>query len=551
MACLAAVLLAFAGTAAAQEAERELPAPVAAPGDALTEALETGELTEAEYALERARSIFHLARVRREFGDVDRPSPRDATLILRDLAARVRLLRGAERVAAERILARPPQGEDGVPIGNGWDVLEAALSPACGVNVCVHWVDAPGNEDAPDLVDDDPFNGIPDWVDRTLETWEAVWFQEIDTLGYREPLSDDSSDDDGGSEQLDVYLENLGPVGVFGYCTSDDPNADADDVYAVSAYCVVDNDFTEFGDEHTPQEFLEVTSAHEFHHASQFSYDWFEDYWLMEGTAVNMEETVYPAIDDNVNFLLFWSPLSKPGSPLDRGGLQDAEYGSWIFWRFLQEKVAGDPSIIREIWERADAYDPSPTPADDPPDDYSLLAVRHELTERGLAFRDTFAQFGVANRLLDYADAETAGYPTPPRTASYGVGPGNRVIRWRSWKINHLATRYFSFTPGTTGPAAKLRLEFRLPKHGSRATVIVVKTDGSTLIRPLNQNPKGYVAWRAPFARGTVRRVEVVLSNGSTRIGGCWLYPGPPSTSCFGHPLDNNRAFELRAQLVP
>jgi len=283
-----------------------------------------------------------------------------------------------------------------------------------------------------------------------------------------------------------------------------------------------------------------VTSAHEFHHASQFAYDWLEDYWLMEGTATNMEETVYPAIDDNVNFLRYWSPLSRPGSPLDRGGLQDAEYGSWIFWRFLQEKIAGDPSILREIWVRAE-----------PEDNYSLLAVRHELTERGLAFRDIFAQFGVANRLLDYADAERAGYPRPPRTASYGVGPRNRVIRWRSWKTNHLATRYFSFTPGTTGPAAKLRLQFMLPKHGSRATVVVANTNGSTSVRPLNQNAKGYVAWRAPFARGTVRRVEVVLSNGSTRIGSCWLYPGPPSTSCFGRPLDNNRAFELRAQLVP
>lgn len=100
IACLFAVLLALAGTAAAQESERPLPPPVA-PEDALTDALTEGELTEAEYTLERARSIFQLTRVRREFGDVLRPSPRDATLILRDLAARVDDLSGADRKAAE------------------------------------------------------------------------------------------------------------------------------------------------------------------------------------------------------------------------------------------------------------------------------------------------------------------------------------------------------------------------------------------------------------------------------------------------------------------
>ncbi len=188
------------------------------------------------------------------------------------------------------------------------------------------------------------------------------------------------------------------------------------------------------------------------------------------------------------------------------------------------------------------------------PDDYSLEAVRNELSERGLAFRDAFAQFGVANRLLDYLDAETAGYPLPPRTAAYGVGPNNPGIDWKSWKINHLATRFFSFAPGSSGSAgAKLRLEFRLPQNGARATVITVYSNNSTLTRQLNQNPKGYVRFGVPFGHGTVKRIEVVLSNGSTRIAvdSCWQFPGPPSTSCFGRPLDDNRVYQLRAELLP
>src|SRR4249919_415778 len=89
--------LVLTGMAQAQSEERELPALAPAPDDALTDALESGELTKAEYALERAQSLFRLGKVRREFGDVERPGPRDATLILRDLAVRTRQLTGGDR----------------------------------------------------------------------------------------------------------------------------------------------------------------------------------------------------------------------------------------------------------------------------------------------------------------------------------------------------------------------------------------------------------------------------------------------------------------------
>ena len=550
-ACLGVLALGLAAPVAAQQAEEErpLPAPVPVADDALTAALETGELTEAEYALERARSVFQLVRVRREFGDVERPSPRDVTLILRDLALRVDELAGADRATARRLLARPPDGGlPELPGSDGWTSDEAALSPLCGDKICVHWVDQLDDPDTPPPADDVPADGIPDWVARTLEIWEQeIWAQEITTIGYRSPQPDDDSDP-VGDPRLDVYLDNLGAIGVFGYCTSDDPAASSPNIYAVSAYCVIDNDFAEFGGPDLAEGLMLVTSAHEFHHASQFAYDWEEDYWLMEGTATNMEETVYPEVDDNVNFLVRWSPLTRPGSPLDRGGLDNyAEYGAWIFWRFLEEKVAGDPAIIREIWERADASVPNVSP-----DNYSLQAVARELSQRRLAFRDVFAQFGTANRLGDYVDAQEAGYPIPPRTATFGIGPRNRVVGWRSWKINHLATRYVSFAPGRSVPAvAKLRIEVKLPKYGARATVAVVRTNNTVAIRRVSQGATGYARVGVPFGRATVKRIEVVLSNGSTRIGkSCWSDLEPPWTSCFGRPLDDNRAFQLRAQLL-
>jgi hypothetical protein len=531
MACLGLFLLVAAAPAWAQEEERPLAPPVSVADDALTNALETGELTEAEYSLERARSLFRLGQVRREFGDVARASAHDATLILRDLAARVDDLAGAEEAAAERILARPDTGD--VPVGSGWEVPEAQASPKCAENVCVHWVDS--GSDAPPLLDEDE-NGSPDWVDLTLATWRYVWIQEIDTIGYRAPLSDASSPN-GGTRKLDVYLDDLGGLGYFGYCASDDPAAGD---RRVSAYCVIDNDFSQsqYGTEHTSQEFLEVTSAHEFHHASQFAYDLAEDAWLMEGTASDIEETVYPDVNDNVFFLRNWSPLTRPASPLDRGGFGNSEYGAWIFWRYLQEKVGGDPSIVREIWERVDGRD-----------NYSLEAARRELSQRGLGFAAVFANFATANRRLDYADAVDAGYPSPGLTKTYTVAQQSPDTSWRSWRINHLATRYFSFKPGQVPADARLRVSTRLPQNGAAATLIIVEPDGSTTTRRLQKQANGYATGTTRFAKGEISRIEIVLSNGSTRTS-CWKFFGPPAYSCAGDPLDDRRVFQLRGKLL-
>ena len=557
-ACLAVLALAGVAPAAAQtpEEERPLPAPVPVADDALTAALETGELSEAEYALERARSLFQLGagapRVRlrrpprpaRRDADPPRPRRRAPTTSPAPTAPRRSGSSAAPTTGPAATSRRRFRSATAGPS------QESLLSPLCGGNVCVHWVDEPGNSDAPPDEDVDPVQrhprlGRPDARDLGARLVPGDRHDRLPPAALRRSTLPNN----GGDVTLDVYLDDLGADVVFGYCTSDDPSAGSPDVYAVSAYCVIDNDFApeQYGDEHSPQEFLEVTSAHEFHHASQFAYDWLEDYWLMEGTATNIEETVYPAIDDNVNFLRAWSPLTRPGSPLDRGGLGDSEYGSWIFWRFLAgedrgrpEHRAGDLGARGRLRARRVA------------DDYSLQAVTRELTQRGLAFGDVFAQFATANRLGDYDDAETPATRSRPERRRSASGGSNRVVGWRSWEINHLASRFVSFTPGLGARATgKLRVEVRLPKYGARATVVVLRD------RRLRHD--------APAHPGSVRATRVCASrSGAESSSGsrsssrtaarasrsCWVFPGPPSTSCFGRPLDDNRAFQLRAQLV-
>ena len=79
-------------------------------------------------------------------------------MILRDLAVRLGQLSPADRKRAEALLARPADPFDATTNPDGWGTPEAATSPECGPDICVHWTDTGSN--APALADNDA-NGFP------------------------------------------------------------------------------------------------------------------------------------------------------------------------------------------------------------------------------------------------------------------------------------------------------------------------------------------------------------------------------------------------------
>src|SRR5688500_13159977 len=95
-----AALLATLVLAPPAYASDRTPALTPVAPDALTRALAAGELTEAQYALERARALFQLDVVGAKHGMVRAPGPRAATLVLRDLVARLHLLSPEEQAVA-------------------------------------------------------------------------------------------------------------------------------------------------------------------------------------------------------------------------------------------------------------------------------------------------------------------------------------------------------------------------------------------------------------------------------------------------------------------
>jgi hypothetical protein len=546
---LACLLLAAASPAAGAGHAKRLPTLTPVAPDALSRALERGELSEAQYALERARSLFRLGAVRREFGAVAKPRPRDATPILRDLLARLRALSPADRVAAKALLARP--SDNTFPEEHHWD-SDAIPQVTCDATkpLCVHWDSNPLNADSPPPADLSPMNGIPDAVDKTLATFVGVWNLEIGTYGFLAPLADTTSPGQSADPETDIYLADIGPDGLFGYCTSDDPNAYdfSYPFYDVSAYCVVDDDFANFGSAHTPDEFRHVTVAHEFFHAIQFHYDWLEDLWLMEGTAMVMEDQYADTVNDNVNYLGH-SALTSPATPVDRGS-GGFEYGAWIFWRFLIEDRGelANPLIIRQIWERAAAASTDtdgPGPDTVASDQYSLQAAINVLNTRGIRFRDAFQKFARVNRFPGDFYSEGNTYPASTTAKAWDLGVRGSTTGLIAAKLNHLSSRYYRLRPGSRTPTnATLRITVDGPSLGSpSALVIVTHTSGprTFLIIPLNASGNG--ARTFAFGRGSVSRVDLALTNRSSRMA-CGM---GTDYSCTGRGVDDLRSYSFRA----
>jgi hypothetical protein len=529
---------------------KRTPPPTPVAQDALTRALESGSLTEARYSLQRARSLFALGAVRRQFGQVAKPSLRDATPILRDLAARLPDLSGADRASARAILSRPTDnfyGDEHHYRSN------AIVATACDATrpLCFHWDERATNRDSPPGADGNS-STIPADVAATVTTFASVYDLEVGTYGFRQPLPDTSSPGQS-SPETDIYLADLGGdlAPSFGYCTTDDPNAFDEDYayYDVSAYCVVDEDFANAVYEGIdPLDARAVTAAHEFFHAIQFGYDWLEDLWLMEGTAMFMEGQFRPTVEDRIRYLDD-SALTSPSTPVDLGD-GGFEYGAWIWWRFLVENFGelADPLVIREVWDRADGSSDRDGGGPDTVgrDNYSLQAARRVVAARGSSFRTLFGKFARVNRTPARFYTEGSKYPRTPLSHIYYLGRGRRGTDWQSIRLRHLASRYYTFKPGRAASSnGSLRVRVDLPRRwrGPEAYLLVRRTSGSWYIRKFALDPDGDGVRSVAFGRRAIREVDLVLTNASTRMS-CWR---ATFYSCSGVGADDLRYYKFRA----
>jgi hypothetical protein len=508
-----------AGIAAALAVGLALPTyavPDDAPGHARPDQLPAAASDRARQALDHARELLDGPDAPAARRGV-RTHHRDATLALRDLVRVRGQLRGTAARQADRLLARP-----------------AASRRSCTDRICVHWRDANVRQG------DDDDNDIPDYIDLVRTTVDEVHGAYVDA-GYRAPRRDGTR---GGNSKTDVYIRDVGAQGLYGFCTTE-KRFRPDGPFDSWAYCVLDNDYRrgQFPAQ-TPEENLQVTAAHEYFHAVQFAYDAFEDSWFMEATATWAEDEIYDEVDDNLQYLRR-GPLRRPRVPLDKfeaGGTH--QYGVWIFFRYLTERFpngVGMPSLIRQMWQRADGSAGGR-------DMYSLQAVRATLAARGESFARQFARFAVANRspATAYEEGADNSYPAAPLTASRILARG-QASGWISRELDHLSSATLRFTPtGLLSLTSRLRIKLDMAnrQRGSLAVVTSYPIGDLPVVDLVGLNRLGVGSLTVPFVDGLVSRVEVTLVNASTRTR-CWRRAASPF-SCFGVPRDDNLTQRVR-----
>jgi hypothetical protein len=411
-------------------------------------------------------------------------------------------------------------------------------------------------------------NGIPDWVDVTKSVMDNVWATEIGSFGFKTPKDDGSSPNvrhGNPNGEVDIYLRQLRPLGFYGYCTSDDPNlfSSSYGFSDMSAYCVLDNDYVNYGyptDRTIP---LKVTAAHEFFHAIQFSYDIFEDLWLMEGTAAWMEDQVYDNLsgddsyDDNYQYLAD-SPLTYPQVSLDNRTARSGYwiYGTWLFYRFLSEysfPTGGQlgTDAIKGVWDRADGSDSAGGVLGTPgPDNYSTQAINGVIASHGSTFTDAFASFDQWLALPKAQYEEGAYYPAPHVAKSFVLTGSSPAITKTTQALNHMSQAFFVLRPGTgVAVTAKLRIGLNGPSGTFAAASALIVASGAPVqyVRlALSANGDGHAV--VPFGRGAVTKVVLVLTNAGHRFTSCWASQTP--WSCSGVPHDDHQGYVFTARTV-
>ena len=175
-------------------------------------------------------------------------------------------------------------------------------------------------------------NGVPDYVEWVASYFDYSWAFEIDTLGFLPPPIGTGK-----------YQIGFAEMNAYGYTTI---------VSGQLTRIVMHRNFVGFPPNQDPEGNVKgaakVTAAHEFKHATQIMYNyWNEPSWYIELDATWMEDIAYDYVNDYYNYITSTgSPFTSPGQSLDAGnGYEDC---NWM--HFLSEKF--DVSINKKIWQR-------------------------------------------------------------------------------------------------------------------------------------------------------------------------------------------------------
>ena len=277
-------------------------------------------------------------------------------------------------------------------------------------------------------------NAVPDYIEQMSDVFNYVVAVELTMNSFTEPPSDDfysANNDNGGSGAYDVYVRNAG-AGVYGYVQpeyyannsgNNEHSSGVIEVNAFTSYMVIRHNYNGFPN--TELEAIKVTAAHEFFHAVQFGYDGWEESWVMEATAVQMEEIVYDDVNDCYQYMSSW--FNSPHQSLNLDS-QNRWYGSFIFFEYVNSHLSDE--AIREFWEHSITHDSYYG-------EYSVQTLDEAFDDLGSSFAEMLNGMSVANRIMssssaaapfDYEEADTySANLSTYNTVSYSAGTDETV----------------------------------------------------------------------------------------------------------------------------
>jgi len=292
----------------------------------------------------------------------------------------------------------------------------------------------------------------------------------------------------------DIYLSSLASQLIYGQTTSTAPMPSSGFPNAFASFIEIDKDFTNTiytkpnnngVATYTPLQSLQITAAHEYHHAIQYGYNFFFDIWYAEATSTWHEDELYDAVNQLYNYVPAWfrnSDLSLDLAVDASATSTGAGYSRWIFNRFLAERYSS--SVVRTAWETLAPLN-STGGADIP------MAPILDGILRGATFNSTLSSefFAFAKRVYTrdwsshIADLSLI-HPYVPVTSftSYPVSTTQSAI-----VLPHYSFAYYSFTPIaniatlriTTSRTSGISMAV-FKKSGSTITSIPIDSDGIT-----------------------------------------------------------------------
>ena len=333
---------------------------------------------------------------------------------------------------------------------------------------------------------DDNNDGIPNYIDSVAVVFNVISNGIHKTQEYLMPPSDgfySGNRDKGGSDHYDVYIRNLSSR-YYGYTQPEEfaqgkgDNERSKTVVeknAFTSYMVMRNNYKNFPLSELKN--IKVTAAHEYFHAIQFGYDGWEMPWLLEASAVWMEEEMYDDINDCYQYMADW--FKQPERSLDEDGYH--WYGSFIFFEYIAQHMGGTETIRRLFDESVQSNSRER--------DGSHAAINASLKQQGFSFQQALNGMSIANKIMsslptaeNYSYDEAESYPVdgPAILKKVNFQTGNRDTVF-STKLSRFASQYVQIITqkpvqvdliNTSGPMSDLQLNAILKKNDNSYLVI-------------------------------------------------------------------------------